>query len=460
MPIDLQDTITATASPPGASLRGIVRISGPETRQLLAGMFTATPETGDWHSATLPRRWPGTLQISAFCQPLPAALFFWPTQRSYTGQTMAELHLPGSEPVLEGVLEELCRRGARLARRGEFTMRAFLNGRMDLLQAEAVHGVIQAADHDELQRALGQLGGGITGNLRMLRTDLISLLGDLEAGLDFVDEDIEFVSNHEIRRRLGAALLLIQSLVSDAASRLPAGHRRRIVLAGLPNAGKSTLFNRLTGSQRAIVSPTAGTTRDYVSTPVILGNFTVDLVDTAGWEDTADSILSRAQEFRQEQIDAADLIVWCRAADLPAEQRVAECQLHRQLQNRGFDLLTVKTRSDLETTATPAPAEDIAISAATGAGLTALTERLVQALEKGNQARSELLGTSAVRCRESLQRAHTCLSQALQAAVDRSGDELISLELRQTLRELQIVLGEVYTDDLLDHIFSHFCIGK
>ena len=95
MPIDLQDTITATASPPGASLRGIVRISGPETRQLLAGMFTATPETGDWHSATLPRRWPGTLRISAFCQPLPAALFFWPTQRSYTGQTMAELQLPG-----------------------------------------------------------------------------------------------------------------------------------------------------------------------------------------------------------------------------------------------------------------------------------------------------------------------------------------------------------------------------
>lgn len=142
---------------------------------------------------------------------------------------------------------------------------AFLAGRMDLLQAEAVHEVIQAADHDELLRALGQLGGGLTGRLRQLRTDLIALIGDLEAGLDFVEEDIEFVSREEIERRTTAAVNLISALLADAGSRLPAGRRRRVVLAGLPNAGKSTLFNRLLEENRAIVSDQAGTTRDFVS---------------------------------------------------------------------------------------------------------------------------------------------------------------------------------------------------
>lgn len=373
---------------------------------------------------------------------------------------MAELHLPGSEPILEAVLEDVCRYGARMARRGEFTMRAFLAGRMDLLQAEAVHGVIEATDHDELQRALGQLGGGITGRLRTLREDLISLLGDLEAGLDFVDEDIEFVSREEICRRLTQARNLIQGLVEDSSARLPAGHRRRIVLAGLPNAGKSTLFNALTGARNAIVSPIAGTTRDYVSAIMSLGHLSVELIDTAGWEETADVIMHQAQEFRQEQVESADLLVWCRAADLTAEQRQNDEDLRQRMTRSDADVLTVRTRCDLVPAEVSAATRECVVSAANGTGLEELRNQLAAALGSANRARTELLGTSAVRCRESLTRSLACLEHALEAASRALGDELISMELRQTLRELQVVLGEVYTDDLLDHIFSHFCIGK
>lgn len=231
---DPADTIVAIASPPGTSQRAIVRISGPQTPTIVASVFTAA----DWQASRIARRWPGALRLSAFSVPVPCDLLYWPAGRSYTGQLLAELHLIGCEPILECVLQDLCTAGARLALRGEFTMRAFLAGRMDLLQAEAVHEVIQAADHDELLRALGQLGGGLTGRLRQLRTDLIALIGDLEAGLDFVDEDIEFVSREEIERRTTAAIELISALLADAGSRLPAGRRRRVVLAGLPNAGK------------------------------------------------------------------------------------------------------------------------------------------------------------------------------------------------------------------------------
>lgn len=467
---DPEDTIVAVASPPGASERAIVRISGPQTPQLVGRLFTArqanladsaarpSGDAAQWQTSRLARRWPGVLQLSAFPVPVVADLLYWPGRRSYTGQLLAELHLTGCEPILECVLEDLCAAGARLAQRGEFTMRAFLGGRMDLLQAEAVHEVIQAPDHEELLRALGQLGGGLTGRLQQLRTDLIALIGDLEAGLDFVEEDIEFVSRDEIERRTATAIELISGLLLDAGSRLPAGRRRRVVLAGLPNAGKSTLFNSLLQQNRAIVSEQAGTTRDFVSAILSLGGSEVELIDTAGCEAADDSISQQAQQQRLEQLQAADLVVWCRAADLCSDQQLQDQQLFASLTGALAVVLPVLTRSDLAADI-KADAE-LQISCRTGAGLQNLQRRIVDLLGHRGAARSELLGSSAVRCRDSLKTAVGALQQAKLAAAAAAGDELVSLELRQALRALQTVLGEVYTDDLLDHIFSHFCIGK
>jgi tRNA modification GTPase len=461
MPLDPDDTIVALASPPGPALRGIVRVSGLETAEVVTKLFVPHDGATDWRTTKIPRRFAGQLNLSSIIVPVPVALMYWPTRRSYTGQPMAEFHLSGSVPLVEATLEHLCECGARLARRGEFTMRAFLSGRIDLLQAEAVLGVIEATDHAELEKALSQLGGRITSRLRQLRIDLIALLGDLEAGLDFVEEDIEFVTKGEIACRLDAALALLNELANISATRLPAGYRRRVVLAGLPNAGKSTLFNRLIGQQKALVSPIAGTTRDYLTATLRLESLEVELIDTAGWEDAGDLIMQRAQELRAEQVSASDLVVWCRAADLSQNDAVEDARLRQLATMRCPTVLDVTTRCDLQ------PASDAAdrglslrICAASGDGMEALRTELRQQFAGSRSARSELLGTTAVRCRDSLLRTIQSLDQARSATIGLCGDELIAIEIRQALQELSTILGEVYTDDILDHIFSNFCIGK
>jgi tRNA modification GTPase len=467
MPLDLDDTIVALASPPGPALRGIVRVSGTETAEVISRLFRPDECSQNWRTTKMPRRFTGQLELPSILVPVPAALMYWPSRRSYTGQPMAEFHLIGSVPLLEATLEHLCEKGARLARRGEFTMRAFLSGRIDLLQAEAVLGVIEATDHEELQKALSQLGGSITSRLSQLRGRLIGLLGDLEAGLDFVEEDIEFITKPEIARRLDADMVMLRELSRDSATRLPAGYRRRIVLAGLPNAGKSTLFNCLVGQQKAIVSPIAGTTRDYLKATVSLKSLEVELIDTAGWEDAADLISERAQQLREEQISASDLVIWCTAADLSDQERREDAQLRSVAQHECVAMLNVLTRCDLtkndsivDEHVAGSHQESPRISAETGLGIDALKTTLFLILTGSEASRSELLGTTAVRCRDSLQRTIQCLEQASTAAKDGIGDELIAMEIRQALHELGTILGEVYTDDILDHIFSNFCIGK
>ena len=461
MPLDLDDTIVALASPPGPALRGIVRVSGVNTSEMVAKLFRPDADSADWRMTKLPRRFTGQLDLPSIIVPVPTALMYWPTRRSYTGQPMAEFHLSGSVPLVEATLEHLCENGARLARRGEFTMRAFLSGRIDLLQAEAVLGVIEATDHEELQKALSQLGGRITSRLGQLRIDLIALLGDLEAGLDFVEEDIEFVTKSEIARRLDAALILLNELAHVSATRLPVGYRRRVVLAGLPNAGKSTLFNRLIGQQKALVSPIAGTTRDYLTAILRLESLEVELIDTAGWEDAADLIMERAPQLRAEQVSASDLVVWCSAVDLSDEEKLEDERLRQLATLRCPTVLGVTTRCDLASDSVMTDAgTNVRISVANGDGIDALRTELRRQLAGSRSARSELLGTTAVRCRDSLQRTIQSLKRARSATSELSGDELIAIEIRQALQELSTILGEIYTDDILDHIFSDFCIGK
>ena len=475
MPLDLDDTIVALASPPGAALRGIVRVSGRETVDIVAKLFEPAARSSEWRSTRLPRRFAGTLDLPTIGVPVPAALMYWPTRRSFTGQPMAEFHLMGSVPLLEATIEDLCRCGARLGRRGEFTMRAFLSGRIDLLQAEAVLGVIEATDHDELQKALSQLGGQITSRLGRVRQDLIALLGDLEAGLDFVEEDIEFITREQMAGRLQSALIIVQRLSADSAFRLPSGYRRRVVLAGLPNAGKSTLFNRLIGQQKAIVSPIAGTTRDYLTANLRLETMELELIDTAGWEDAADLIMERAQQLRGEQVSASDIVVWCSAADLSASELAEDRRLSELAAGQCASILRITTRADMVSidqqaclddhapsppSITASSACSLRVSGETGWNVGELRTILQSTLQSPQASRSELLGTTTVRCRDSLTRATECLQRALTATTASHGDELISMEIRAALHELATILGEVYTDDILDHIFSNFCIGK
>lgn len=449
----LNDTIAALASAAGPAGRGIIRCSGPNVATVLDHRFVPRDKSA-WSTCSIASRHSGLWQLQATGRQVPIDVYLWPNRRSYTGQPQAELHTIGSPPILEAILGDLFAAGVRPAQAGEFTLRAFLAGRVDLLQAEAVLGVIDAADHVELQTALAQLAGGISHRLTELRVEFLDLLADLEAGLDFTEEGLEFVSREVLVERVIAARDELKRLLSATEMRTRSAARSRVVIAGPPNAGKSTLFNALVGRSAALVSPIAGTTRDYLTAEVDWHGVPLELVDTAGLEATTDAILQVALQLREGQIKQADLILHCTAADDP--------DLASAIVNFGSQTsLQVITKSDAAPNlALPENARRIKISALTGEGIAVLKSKVAELLSDERDGESHILGSSAARCRDSLEHAIAALSRAADLAEQGGGDEFLATDVREALDELGRITGALYTDDLLDRIFSKFCIGK
>jgi tRNA modification GTPase len=485
----LDDTIAAIASAPGGALRGIVRVSGPQCVACVEQVFV--PAAGQTVRRTrVPSCLSGELLLPRDVGRVPAVLYVWPTERSYTRQPSAELHLVGSLPLVEAALEAICKAGARLARPGEFTLRAFLAGRLDLTQAEAVLGVIDARGQAELNVALAQLAGGLARPLHSLREELLDLLAHLEAGLDFVEEDIEFIGHAEMEAQLAAAAEQVARIAERMQARGQSGQLPRVVLLGEPNAGKSSLFNALAGHSAAIVSDIAGTTRDYVARRVVFSECHLPsrtstreaaqtpeskpslpaeategieclLIDTAGLHQDAgaDAIAAAAKDATQQQAQQADLVLLCLDAAAVASTcpntLAGEMAAHNQPPR-----LVVWTKCDLPPAA-PAdeqPAFGVKTSSVTGEGIDALRRAIAAALE--SRLVEPVLAGTADRCRESLRLAASALERAQQAARAKLGEELVAAEVRLALEELGQVAGAIYTDDVLDRVFSRFCIGK
>lgn len=443
---DAKDTIVARATAEGGGPRGVIRISGPDSLPLLQSILTAhgrseaASKLGKLKRAeTVNVDWP----LPTLAGSLPAELLVWPDQRSYTRQPSVEIHTLGSPPILDAIQQTICDAGGRMAEPGEFTLRAFLAGRLDLTQAEAVLAVIDAEDQDSLKTALGQLAGGLATPLDELRNQLIDLLAHLEAGLDFADEDIEFISSEQLGsdlRRIASQLESIRRQLADRADRatLP-----RVALAGEPNAGKSSLFNALLGESAAIVSPQRGATRDYVSGVLSLtGGGRCLLLDTAGEDREASGPDAVAQRQRAAALRNAALVLHCLE---PGEQPPS---------TTAANMLLIATKADLSKFL-PAPGA-IPVSVLDGNGLEALRDAIAGQLAK----QSNPVLDSAARCEESLDRATAALGEAIQAAQEERGEELVAAELRLTLDELGRIVGAIYNDDILDRVFSRFCIGK
>jgi tRNA modification GTPase len=450
MVVDTEDTIAAIASAAGGALRGIIRVSGPRCVEIVGRVFEATDI--DDSQLRLVRRaflFSGDIKLPALETSLPATLYLWPTNRSYTRQPTAELHTVGSPPLLEAVLAEVCRQGARLARSGEFTLRAFLAGRLDLTQAEGVLGVIDATSEQQLKTALSQLAGGIAGPLFAVRSSLLDLLAHLEAGLDFVDEDIEFISREELLAELLIAAEQVEKVAGQMQSRGDASSIPRVVLFGLPNAGKSSLLNALAGDEAALVSSVAGTTRDFVSRRVCFEGVELELIDTAGVDGSAaDKISAEAQTAARTQAENCDLRLWCVEGTAAAAMQIPPA-------DSLVPILPILTKCDLRSP--PYPAAFLPTSSRTGEGIADLRRRIAAALESQP---GDAVPTTAARCRESLALAIAALRRAISAAEEQAGEEFVAAEIRAALDDLGQVLGAVYTDDILDRIFSRFCIGK
>jgi tRNA modification GTPase len=451
--LDPGDTIAAIASPPGPAARCIVRLSGPNALAIALSGFSPRPSDSAFPGRSASIR-AGSLKVSGLRPLLPVMVAAWPGPRSYTGQDVAEIHLIGSVPLSGLVLSDCLAKGARPAEPGEFTLRAFLSGRIDLTRAEAVLGVIEAQNPVQLEASLRQLAGGLSGPITALRDRLLDLVAHLEANLDFTDEpDVDPVSRASLAQELNAAAEMLKDIASQLSERERTTGHPRVVLAGPPNAGKSRLFNALLGRDRAIVSPIAGTTRDYISELCDCDGLAVELIDTAGVDKPADAVTKDAQDLRADQVAQADLLLECCSveASLASVPSAARCARR----------LCVRTKADLITPEGDAATveREICTSAVTGAGVPALRSAIAQ-MPRDRQTGEGSLASTGARCRGSLTRASSALRSAAQIILTRGGDELVAFDLRLAVDELGSVVGATVTDEILDRIFSRFCIGK
>jgi len=445
-----------------------VRLSGPNVLQCLHTVFQVNDQQ-ILHPPTHPHAIFGSLHLYGINSPVPCELYLWPNGHSYTGQMVAEFHTLGSLPLLDALLNSLCGVGARMAQPGEFTLRAFLSGRIDLTQAEAVLGVIDAANPQEFNVSVAQLAGGLARPMHRLREMLLDLLAHLEAGFDFADEDLPFITPEELLSQLAEASKNVAQMAAQMESRGTTQTAVRAVLIGEPNSGKSSLFNALTCKAGALVSEQPGTTRDYLVAELDFDGRKCQLIDTAGIEAKsfypvgATAVPEQAaQEAAQEQIHQAHVHLLCLDATRPLD---AWEQNELARDDKSHEIV-VWTKIDAVPSEAALPVFDttnqaiIFTSSLTGQGLDRLRDELRRIVLGAEFITSDVVMSTAARCHESIHRAGESLHRAQDLASSQGGEELIAAEIRTALEELGKIIGAVYTDDVLDRIFSRFCVGK
>jgi tRNA modification GTPase len=440
------ETIVAPATPPGRGGIGIVRISGAKTRRIAAEILGSLPAPR--HATVAVFSGAGGLTID-----VGIALFF-PAPHSFTGEDVLELHGHGGPVVMDFLVARAVELGARLARPGEFSERAFHNDKLDLVQAEAIADLIAAGSAEAARAALRSLSGEFSREVGALALRVMQLRAYVEAAIDFPDEDAEFLESQEVRDRLTE----IGQRFGSIAETLRQGRALRdglqVVIAGRPNAGKSSLLNALAGSDAAIVTEIPGTTRDLLRERIHVDGLPIHVVDTAGLRDTEDLIEIEGLRRARMEMSRADLVLYVvdstlgfgtgEEAGLPS----------------GAATLVVWNKVDLPE-AQPLPELDhhpaVAISALTGAGLPELREQLKAAA--GYQSES---GAWSARRRhlDALERARSLFEVAEARLGERASFELVAEELRQAHQALGEITGEVSSDALLGAVFATFCIGK
>ena len=461
------ETIVALSSALGPAARAILRLSGPHALILAQNVFHSIkqPQLDD---CTTAQRLTGYARLPHAIS-LPAELYLFKAPHSYTGQHLAELHLPGSPPLLHCLLETLQQAGARPAQPGEFTARAFLNHRLDLSQAEAVAELINARSDAQLRGAERLLDGALRRHTKTLADALANLLALVEAAIDFTDQDIYFASPRQLRQQLAPLRNTLQRLLNDSISWQQLNHLPQVVLAGPANAGKSSLTNALTGIDRSIVTALAGTTRDLLTVPLALPAGECLLIDTAGLGQVNDILAGTTQSLARHAAQQSELLIYL--VDVADSRTIDQIKNDLNLlhQLRPIDHLVVLNKIDAcanwphrkQNLAPHLPPDCLPVSAATGQGLDHLKTNLAQRLHTTDNLASETLALTT-RQRHELQAAHYCLQQTHTLLKTDTMDqiELIALELTNALDHLGTVSGALVTEEVLSRIFSRFCIGK
>ncbi len=457
-----QETIVAISTPPGRGGIGIVRLSGSHAMAMAASLVRARAPLEHARARFAEIADPdGGQKLDE------AMVTYFAGPNSYTGEDLVEIAAHGSPVVLEMLVRQALRAGARLARPGEFTERAFLAGRLDLTQAEGVRDLIEAQTLYQANIAAEQMGGALSRRVQPAKEKLVALIALLEAGIDFAEDDVELTPDAEIVTRIDTILEELRALArSFERGRLVHGGLR-LAIVGRPNVGKSSLFNRLLEQERAIVTATPGTTRDLVTERLSLGGIPVELVDTAGLRETTEEAEAIGIRKTREALADADLVLT--VVDASATLSAEEHELIASLQGRRA--LVAANKCDLarederpildlqgEEAAGTAPAW-LLTSAATGRGVPELREALAQ-MVRDPRSETESGMLTSLRHFETVSEAVIALDAGRRAVGARVPHEMVLLDLYSALRQLDALTGETTADDILNRIFSTFCIGK
>lgn len=441
------DTIVAIATPAGRGGIGIVRVSGPEALRI-ASALTGRERFESRH-ATLVR-------IGAREASDQAIVTCFAAPASYTGQDVVEISAHGSPVLLHAIVRAAIEAGARLAEPGEFTLRAYLHGRMDLVQAEAVQDLVAAVTPLQARTAFDQLEGTLTGRITTIDAALFDLSARLEASLDFAGEGYHFVDPGRVASEIGGIIASIDTLLGEARAGRLVREGAQVVIVGRPNAGKSTIFNALAGSGRAIVTEIPGTTRDLLTEIVDIRGIAVTLVDTAGIRaEPSDAVETEGIARARAAVGRADLAVLVLDRSRPLE---TDDRALLETVRHGAHVI-VASKADLEPAWPDDAADGLAVAARTGGGIAALRDAIASRLGL-TQVHRDTPAVTNIRHVDLLGRARVALARAQEAAAAGTPEEFVAADLTEARTLLEEITGHRTVDDTLHAIFARFCIGK
>lgn len=449
------DTIVAISTPPGRGGIGIVRLSGPDAVAISTKLVRLRNPLAHAHA-----RFGEVLdpERPAEATRLDEALVTWfAAPNSYTGEDLVEIAAHGSPVILELLVKQALLHGARLAEPGAFTQRAFLSGRIDLTQAEAVRDLIDAQTLYQARVAAHQMGGALSRRIQPIKQSLVTLIATLEAGIDFAEDDIDVIGNADILHRIADVRAPLESIAASFAHGRIVHSGLSLAIVGRPNAGKSSLFNRIAERERAIVTSTPGTTRDLVIERISIGGIPLELIDTAGLREATDEAESIGIQKSREAFAEADIVLLVLDATEAPNQEEAE--LLAALAHR--PAVVARNKSDLSpggAAISQSSLNVIATSAITGEGIDILRQQILAAAGAGGEPQSGIL--TNLRQHSEVSNALEALSAAAAAVASRTPHEMLLLDLYQVLHHLDALTGETTPDDILNLIFSTFCIGK